>query len=85
MTTTSNEDKDRASVENEHLCQDCLKAVNESVQIDNGRCKCGGDLCDCFGCKKTIQLLRNGHRDAKTLQIQRDIKSWTPENGLVIE
>lgn len=49
---------------------------------NDGKCECGGDLCFCGGCLSTIQKLRDGHRDAKTLGTQRDIDTWDEHYGI---
>jgi len=62
-----------------NLCCDCL-AINEHGI--NTCPKCGGDSCWCEGCQKTANLLLEGVRDYKKLDLKSPIEQWNSVTGI---
>lgn len=67
------------------LCQDCLKVEDftHEKHVNEGSCACGGDMCGCYSCMKTINKLNAGYRKAADIGCQTDVGVWSEENGLV--
>ncbi|WP_132980986.1 hypothetical protein [Vibrio crassostreae] len=63
------------------LCQDCLKLkpYTYARHACEEPCECGGDLCGCPDCQRTIEGLLDGETKAAVLGTRSDIRGWTPE------
>ncbi len=70
------------------MCQDCLAELvfdNSNLMNDGcSLCTCGGDVCDCPDCLRTLSLLKQGERDFQKLRLIRSIEAfeWTADSGL---
>ena len=66
------------------LCQDCLRvgrAMSWEAVAEAARDGCGGEMCCCPACRKTIARLHLGVRAADQLGCTDDVLTWSAEEG----
>lgn len=71
----------------EGVCQDCIRVRSFAcfVAAHTSLCAdCGGDMCSCPDCHRTVAALRAGERGTVSGRLQHPISDWSAEHGVVL-